>query len=811
MKIKNKIFFNLFFLSIFSLLLAIGFLAYFARSTAVNTVAGYNFLLAQNDMDDIDRFIDRRVEQWEVFAKTNVFVKTVLADSNLQFENIAERDEYIKAQDQDWIAGIKNNTTTVFMSSILQNELSRNLQTRAQFYANQAGYNIFPEVFVTNRYGALVGSTNKTSDYLQSDEEWWQKAQTENLWIGDLSLDDSSGIYGLEFGIKIEDQNGNLAGVIKVVYDIKDVSNLADAIAQEKNAAVHSGSQLGFTRKTVKVSLLNKDKNLIYSTQDGFGNLKVYNHADIVDEIMKNNDKPYLVTFVDGVEKLFSHGYSFGYGDYRGLGWMLIVEKDTQEVLAPLINLSYWLFLVIIFILILVFLVSIWLANSFNKPISSLMKAVKKVQSGDFDTRVETVGRDEIGQLARAFGEMVEAVKTSRAEVDDKVAQQTTEIRQKNQTLAEQQQAILNILEDVEKEKTEVERERDKTNIILHSIGDGVLVVDKNLNIVLFNEVAAQISGFTVAEALGKKYSDILKFIFEKDETINDVFIKEAISSGQIKEMANHTVLIRKDGSRVPVADSAAPLKDKKGNISGCVVVFRDVTREREIDRAKSEFVSVASHQLRTPLTGIKWFTELLLKNNLDPTTKDYVQQIAVSNERMVQLVNDLLNVSRIETGRNFEIILQEKDIVPIIKDVINEQLPGALKKHVSLVCDAKAPHELVLKVDELKIRQVFQNLVSNAIKYSKDNGTIILGCENKGDMVEFYVRDNGIGIPKGQERRIFEKFFRAENALTAHTDGTGLGLYIVKAIAEAHGGRVRFETKEGEGSVFYVSLPLKK
>ncbi|MFA6145959.1 MAG: PAS domain S-box protein [Patescibacteria group bacterium] len=369
-----------------------------------------------------------------------------------------------------------------------------------------------------------------------------------------------------------------------------------------------------------------------------------------------------------------------------------------------------------------------------------------------------------------------------------------------DQRIAEQK--IKNNLEQINEEKTKVET-------IINSIGDAVLVIDSDFKILIFNESAVKISGFTKAEAIGQKYDQILKFIYEKDGQVNDVFIKQAMNTGNIQEMANHTQLIRKDGVKVQVADSASPVRNKEGKIIGCVVVFRDVTREREIDQMKSEFVSIASHQLRTPLTGIKWFSEFLLQSKLSTKNKEYIEQINSSNERMIRLVDDLLNVSHIDTGRKFDIVLDQKDIVPIMKNVIKEQISSANQKHITLNCSADAPHELILLIDELKIRQVFQNIISNAIKYSRENTEIIVGCEHKSNEVIFFVKDNGIGIPKHQQDKIFSKFFRADNVSTLHADGTGLGLYIAKAIVEAHHGKIWFESVENQGTTFFISLPI--
>lgn len=234
---------------------------------------------------------------------------------------------------------------------------------------------------------------------------------------------------------------------------------------------------------------------------------------------------------------------------------------------------------------------------------------------------------------------------------------------------------------------------------------------------------------------------------------------------------------------------------------------------EREqIEKMKSEFVSVASHQLRTPLTGIKWFAELMLRGRagaISVDQKDFLTQIHDSNERMIKLVEDLLNVSRIETGTKFEIKKTPTDMAPML-DSLATDLVGLAEKHkVKIVRAENFPQTLMLSVDADKIRQVFGNLLSNAVKYSHEGGTVTIGLyPSSTDQITFSMSDTGLGIPEKAQSRMFEKFFRAENVQTQETDGTGLGLYIVKAIVEGHGGKIWFESKENVGTTFFVELP---
>lgn len=231
-----------------------------------------------------------------------------------------------------------------------------------------------------------------------------------------------------------------------------------------------------------------------------------------------------------------------------------------------------------------------------------------------------------------------------------------------------------------------------------------------------------------------------------------------------------------------------------------------DHERLKEVDRMKSEFVSVASHQLRTPLTGIKWFCQLLLGGKagaLLPDQQDFISQVNTSNDRMIALVEDLLNVSRIETGKKFEIIKTSLDVSALVRSVIDEHLPLSLKRTQTITYTPPSSFPM-MQVDEQKIRQVLGNLISNALKYSPVGSVVEVSLTmDKKQRAVVAVTDHGIGIPLAQQKRIFEKFFRAENAVSSETDGTGLGLYIAKSICEAHGGGLSFVSTKGKGTTF--------
>jgi len=242
------------------------------------------------------------------------------------------------------------------------------------------------------------------------------------------------------------------------------------------------------------------------------------------------------------------------------------------------------------------------------------------------------------------------------------------------------------------------------------------------------------------------------------------------------------------------------------------MLVTRFVEQMTKLNKMKSEFVSIASHQLRTPLSAIKWETELMLKKfkkGLNKKQVKNIENIYAINQRMIHLVNDLLNVARIDQNR---LILKKQkfDFVEIVREVVAETIPKAKPRNIRIDISAKKEVPFALG-DAEKIRLVMDNLLDNAVKYTNSGGKIKINIFKSGQFLIFEIKDNGVGIPEEQMGRVFEKFFRSDNASKYQTDGTGLGLYIAKNIVEQLGGKIWFQSIENVGSVFSFSLPVSK
>ncbi|MFA6410689.1 MAG: PAS domain S-box protein [Candidatus Buchananbacteria bacterium] len=356
------------------------------------------------------------------------------------------------------------------------------------------------------------------------------------------------------------------------------------------------------------------------------------------------------------------------------------------------------------------------------------------------------------------------------------------------------------------KYEEKIKRSEQKYSTIVEKSSDGVIVIQDGL-IKYANQTMQNLVGYAPGDFLNKP---MLQFIGPKS--------KKFVLERYAKRMKGLPVpqryefeIIKKTGELLFVETNSA-IVDYEGRPADMAII-RDVTRAREIDRAKSEFISVASHQLRGPLTGIKWFSQLLIDQKIGKLSEkqiDFIQQIYDSNERMVRLVNDLLDVSHIETGQKFVIEKTPGDAIVLINKVIKDQKTNFPQKNINIELAKSCPGKLVFDFDQDKIYQVFSNLINNSIKYSAKDKKIIIGCKLANSDVEFYVRDFGFGIPAHQKKLVFQKFFRADNIATISTDGTGLGLYIAKNIIEAHGGKIWFDSEQNKGTTFYFTLPLK-
>jgi PAS domain S-box-containing protein len=364
--------------------------------------------------------------------------------------------------------------------------------------------------------------------------------------------------------------------------------------------------------------------------------------------------------------------------------------------------------------------------------------------------------------------------------------------------------------DELEKANEVVKQEKVKYEALLTSIGDGMIATNQDGEILVMNPQAGKMLGRDISHSIGKFFTEVIPLEQNEKEVMIPVderpVLKTLLSGARI---TNVSYYFREDGVKFPVSVTSAPIM-LEGRVIGAVVVFRDITKEKEIDKSKTEFVSLASHQLRTPLSAIRWYSEMLDSEKLGPlnaSQKDYLSEIYTSNRRMIDLVNALLNVSRIDMG-TFAIEPEPTDIQAIAESVLKELFVKIQESNLTVTHFYEEDLPKVT-VDPKLMRIIIQNLLSNAMKYTPKGGSVALSLTKDTESMLIKVSDSGVGIPANVQDKIFTKLFRADNARVVESEGTGLGLYIIKSIIERGGGRTWFVSEENKGTTFFVEIPL--
>lgn len=341
------------------------------------------------------------------------------------------------------------------------------------------------------------------------------------------------------------------------------------------------------------------------------------------------------------------------------------------------------------------------------------------------------------------------------------------------------------------------------------SIGDGAISTDEFGKITRVNPVAQRLLGFKANELVGQWFPKVIVAHNADGIPLNliDRPITKAFLTGH--SIFEKTFYRRKDGELIPVAVNVAPVI-LDGKPLGAIEVFRDITLEEEVDRMKSEFISLASHQLRTPLSAIKTYSHMLIEGYMGEVTdaqKKSLRTIIGGANRMNELISTLLNITRIESG-TIAVSPRQLNLDNIAQEVLKELSLMAQDKEVELTVNTKGRGSANVISDALILKEIITNLATNAVKYTPEKGKVTIEIRPRNADVVVAVNDTGWGIPKHAQEQIFTKFFRAANIVKRETTGTGLGLYLVKGLVELLGGTISFTSSEDAGTTFLLSLP---
>ncbi len=492
-----------------------------------------------------------------------------------------------------------------------------------------------------------------------------------------------------------------------------------------------------------------------------------------------------------------------------------IIFTET-EVIRRQTTVGFFISLEILFAIVVSFVVL--MVRNVTNPLMKLTDVVLRMGKGDFSLRAPSRTKDEIGSLGAAFNEMEDKLQKRTKDLEEAKANDEKLLEDLNSRVAQLEdarKAMTNLFQDFEDERAQLMEAKAKDEALLENLGEGVMAVDKDKRIILVNRVAENLLGIQRENVLGKKYYEVFgnqdvegKIVEEPNRPITKVLESGKKISTPVGPFAPY-YYIRSDGTRFPVAITVTPVI-LGGETVGVIDIFRDVTREKEIEKLRIDFLALASHQLRTPLSGTKWLIETIRRGVTGEVSKkqqEYLEQIYQTNERMIALVYDMLDVLKIESGetavkkKNFSPHELYNDLEVLTEPVIKKR--GVIMRNV-LPADSK----ISAFTDFDILKGILEEYISNAAEYTPDGKEIVFDAQEKDGSIVFSVKDNGIGVPKDEHDKIFQRFYRASNAKEFRPDGTGLGLYRASLLAEKINARLWIESDTGKGATFFASIP---
>ena len=556
----------------------------------------------------IDRSIHGRIESFQAYSRVPL-LQRVIAASHKDFAGLGDVRAHIQAKDQEWCSTPKGEMTPL-MRGIIGNELSEALRKRIGFYEDKYGYRVFGEVFVTNKYGANVAQTGRTSDYYQADEQWWHNARKDRVYVADVQYDESAGVYSTDLCIRIDDEAGKFAGAMKVVLNIREVIELLKAEERE-------GRQF---------KLLTRDNRVVYATEEHqfLGELPPALVARLrsggTDHYSAAAPRTRSGSYHVGAgdmpgegEELFACARSQGHADFPGLGWMLVVERETDDVLAPIARLHWKVVGALAAAVVLVIVLALFISRSISRPIAGLCAAAVRIGEGRLATRVDIEGSGELRVLERTFNKMaasLAATTTSveklnkevaeRKHAEERLGQVHAELREQVVQLTQAREATLNMMEDAARAEARNAELLLRQQVLLENAPAAVFLKDIEGRYTVVNRGCVELLPTHVEDPVGKRDRDLYpESLAAKLERENRLVMKQ----GRTIEKEERIRL--RSGRVADMAVTLAPVRIEGGTIVGMVGLAADITERKRVHKEIEELKRQIEFILGATNTGV--------------------------------------------------------------------------------------------------------------------------------------------------------------------------------------------------------------
>jgi PAS domain S-box-containing protein len=508
----------------------------------------------------------------------------------------------------------------------------------------------------------------------------------------------------------------------------------------------------------------------------------------------------YLVEkWPDGESWLVGYARGRGYADYPGLGWTVLVRQNVDDAYAPVRRLREYGLAAGVLLAGLCSLAGILVARRITRPLDQLAWSAHRIREGEPVTiNPGRGGYEEVEALSGTLNVLVADLLHRRRELEhlnatleQRVEQRTLQLEQALGTVRASQQRIVNIIETAQ---------------------DAFISVDLNGRITDWNSAAQAMLGWSRQEAVGRLLAELA--IAERHRDAAQLALRNFRETGELDLLGRRVerILVRRDGQEITAEMTVGLVGTGEGVFFS--VFLHDVSERKEVERMKNEFVATVSHELRTPLTAISASLSLLadgMAGELPADAQGLVGVANASSERLVRLIGDVLDIQKMEAGQmDYQRVVQP--VAPVVEGAVAAMASFAGQAGVRLAFEAgDGAGQLRAEVDRDRLTQVLTNLLSNAIKFSESGAEVLARLEARGGLLRIAVIDHGAGIPEAFRGRVFQRFAQADGADSRKNGGTGLGLSICRTIVEEHGGRIWFDSVEGEGTTFFIELPASE
>lgn len=557
--------------------------------------------------------------------------------------------------------------------------------------------------------------------------------------------------------IQLDANSKNIRARVSSIYASSNAMQSDDWTENIENIEqnVTSSIQLGYNENIYVI--LNDDKRtVIASSVIGLGQYSAYNSERINSEILLKsmNGEPAETIVINELDNTHISHISYplknNNGDIKGY---IYLTNDISYINTTIDQTKDMFMQATAVALLLTIILGFIMSKSITGPIKSLTVKARQMSQGEYNQKVEVKSDDEIGQLGKMFNFLTE---------------------------------------ELEANMSKLIQEKSKIETTLTYMADGVLTVDKNGNIIHINPIARRILSVRSKDVL---YDQIIS------RKTHDLYLDKLEENNWT---GTYTLAVDKETYKVDYA----PFRDGQNQIGGVILVFKNITEQHRLDKQQKEFVANVSHELKTPITTIKSYTETLLEGALDEKELaiDFLKTINSESDRMSRLVSDLLRLSRMDHEK--AIWNKEKlSINEVVKDTCSKLSIQAKNKKIKLNCDYDNRNSNIL-FDKDGLEQILLNVIGNAIKYTPEHGEVSVGISAETSRVVVTIKDTGIGIPQEDLNHVFERFYRVDKARTRQMGGTGLGLSIAEQIAKAHDTKIEISSELHVGTTVTISIP---